>query len=99
MTLLQRFQTWQVAADHHASSYLWLAIEMFPFCWNKQLKITRVRAIQTWLETPSGIVIKVTYKRAPAFDGRRIEIIINGMHPYYFGPNDAAAIRALLGPL
>jgi hypothetical protein len=99
MTLAQRLNTWQQAADHHALSYLGLALTIAPFLIGKQLKVVRVRSIQTWLETKAGNIVRVTYKRAPAFAGRRIELRVNGGAPLYFGPRDREAIKALLGPL
>jgi hypothetical protein len=60
--------------------------------------ILKARAIQTWLVFPSGALVRVTYKRANAFAGRRIEIKVNGTR-HFFGPEDGDGIRALLAPL
>jgi hypothetical protein len=46
----------------------------------------------------SGAKVVFTYKRAAAFEGRRVEIKIDGV-PHFFGPEDGDGIRALLGPL
>lgn len=98
MTLPQRLNSWQAAADHHAPEYFWLALKVAPFLIQKRPRIIKARAVQTWLEfTATGTEVRVTYKRHRPLDSR-IEITIRGTN-YYFGPRDLAAIKALLSPL
>lgn len=98
MTLPQRLNSWQAAADHHAPEFFWLSLKAAPFMLQKRPRIVKARAVQTWFEfTASGIEVRVTYKRKRPLDSR-IEITFRGSN-YYFGPRDLAAIKALLTPL
>lgn len=101
-SMVERLNSWQAAADHHAPEYFWLALKVAPFVLTKltHWSITRVRVIQTWITTANGNEFRVTYKRGPNFAGRRIEIRITATGAlHYFGPGDLAGIKALLSPL
>src|SRR5206468_11546847 len=98
MTLEQRIKSWQAAAKHHWLPYYGVAVVIEPFLLEKNPIVARVHVIQTWFTTPLGNRIRVTFKRGLHFNGRRIEICVNGGQPKYFGPNDATAIKTLLSP-
>jgi hypothetical protein len=96
MLLLRRFNEWQEAAQHHALPYYGLAIVMSPIVFNARWEIVYQRRIQTWLQTPRGNEIRVTFKRAAMFEGRRIEIKVNNGTPFYFGPDSASQLKGLI---
>jgi hypothetical protein len=95
--LRETLEIWQKAAEHHARDYHPLAVDIEPFVIMAGLKVKRRRKIQTWLETPSGREIRVTYKRLHI--DNRIELEVDGGPPHYFGPGDQAAIEAFVRPL
>jgi hypothetical protein len=96
MTMRQRIQSWQSAAFHHALPYYGLALKMTPFALSKNFVIVKARAIQTRLRSPAGNIVTVTYKRRRT--SQKVELNINGTR-HYFGPDDAAAMRAVLRPI
>lgn len=99
MTLEQRIKTWQDAAKHHWLPYYGITVVMEPFLLQKELAVIRVHVVQTHLETPLGNSVRITFKRGVHFNGRRIEIRVNGGPPMYFGPSDAKEIETLIAPL